>query len=582
MLFGLLLGLLLMIPLVKADGEYRVSGTVYDITNNTVLPDAYVSLTEFKKFAEIKTLIVRVNVISYENIEVTINDELVQVVNVVATDSMLNIVVVYGNCRIHISVKKRIAIYQFKIVWTGTETYVDLTNEYGRFGFDNLKKAKYVLKVSKDGYCDYTMYFELLENLDLTVYLMRLQLTYTVSGTAYDENFKPLSGVNIRLDNYRSISDDVGYYRIDDVVPGDYMFIAEKENYYTYVCKLTVNSNVNKDVYMKHIVPRPAYNICGYVRDERGNLLDNIKIMLDNLSTYAVNGYYEFTGLDKGIYHLYCCENGYQPFEMTVDVNKSMWIDVVLQYATAMLDIELRDQRGQVLYIDISIDNKIYKPGKIVLPRGYHTIVIDDENHMRYERIINLCYDVIINIEMKDAYDVTLNVFTYENGYISTIREIEAVSERGDVRRGTNKLVDLYPGKWTVLGYAFEVNSCDSLTILDNKVVSKVYGTIKPENVYVRVTLISLDNENIIENFVTVNNYMIDWIPVGKYMITFENEKYVTEKIMFALTHKPKEINVELMPLTLWGQLSRPQKLTIVSAAILLLMMGAVGIRKWR
>jgi len=168
----------LLIPLVKADEEYTVSGIVYDISNNQPLEGACVQLSRVSETFHLLEVVIN------ENLEVTVNGAVISVEWIVVSNHNVILKFRYGgrNTFLHFVHHRRIraengqVIVEIRVVIkvvVGGETYCVVTNENGGWSL-TIPEGEYYLVVSKDGYTCYLDYLKVNQDFSVTTYLMQL------------------------------------------------------------------------------------------------------------------------------------------------------------------------------------------------------------------------------------------------------------------------------------------------------------------------------------------------------------------------------------------------------------------------
>ena len=211
-----------------------------------------------------------------------------------------------------------------------TETTTDSSGNYTLSG---LSAGTYTLTVSKTGYTTYQASITIVEgtntqNITLTA---ETSQTGTLTGTVKSGDAE-VESVLVSLQNigtYTTAAD--GVYTFAQVTYGTYTITATKTGYNNYSASVTINAATNThniSLTTSSDLPEPEAgkgHVTGYVTDDSGNPLENVKCTLYAQSgkvtakTVIVytdsNGRYVFLNVDPGTYQLEFSLGGYNiPF----------------------------------------------------------------------------------------------------------------------------------------------------------------------------------------------------------------------------------------------------------------------------
>lgn len=177
----------------------------------------------------------------------------------------------------------------------------------GTYVFDNLLPGTYAYSISHPDYFTEDGSIELIDqslNIDITMN----PLSYTVTFIPEDEAGSGLPGVVITFDG---ITYDPGVYVINEVLPGTYSYLAEKEGHEAAAGTITV---VDQDLNIEITLPWLRYNLIFTVADADGNPLEDVLVeVIGHSSQLTTNdGSAYFPQMLPGTYTWQASKEGYQ------------------------------------------------------------------------------------------------------------------------------------------------------------------------------------------------------------------------------------------------------------------------------
>lgn len=118
-------------------------------------------------------------------------------------------------------------------ITTEPETFVSITNQYGKFEFNNINAGIYKIFAEKDGYLKNTT-TAIVKYNDTTTIQITLKMLISISGKVIDENSSEgIEGASIQIENYtkKITTGSGGIFHFDNVPSGNNIFLVIKEGY---------------------------------------------------------------------------------------------------------------------------------------------------------------------------------------------------------------------------------------------------------------------------------------------------------------------------------------------------------------
>ncbi|MCF6271409.1 MAG: hypothetical protein L3J41_16985, partial [Melioribacteraceae bacterium] len=207
-----------------------------------------------------------------------------------------------------------------------------ITSEEGFYRIENIPSGEAVIKVTLT---DYEVYEDTLSIIPdkTTEYDIYLIGSIMFTGHVADvETQAGIKDVKITIDGREDSTDSNGYYEFFNFTPGTYTITTKKENYFLFEGQVYLSSSDKTfDIAMEYMYT----DLSGVVKDSyTGELLKDVKVSIDGKEDITdQNGYYEFYGLDKGIYNI-TANNEYYKYpiyneQITLD-NRNMTYNILL------------------------------------------------------------------------------------------------------------------------------------------------------------------------------------------------------------------------------------------------------------
>ena len=203
------------------------------------------------------------------------------------------------------------------------------TDSDGNYTLSGITVGTYTITVSKNGYQDYQASITIVEGTNTKNITLTAETTQTgtLTGTVkYGDS--PVEGVLIQLQgvgDYTAAAD--GVYTFSQVSYGTYTITAAKTGFTDYTASVTINAATNThniSLTTSNDLPVPGAgkgHVTGYVTDDSGNSLENVKCTLYKMSGKGVgkfvvvytdaDGRYVFLNVDPGTYQLVFSLGGY-------------------------------------------------------------------------------------------------------------------------------------------------------------------------------------------------------------------------------------------------------------------------------
>ncbi|MFC1566743.1 carboxypeptidase regulatory-like domain-containing protein [bacterium] len=310
-----------------------------------------------------------------------------------------------------------------------------LTDANGYFEFQNLLRGDYTITPNHESYRfspqskSYTQLFGDKIDQDFTgTYL------YTISGYIKDDAGMAISGSTITLSGAASLNyltDSSGYYEFKRLETGDYLVTPNIKG-----CKFNpVNKSytqLNANQFNQNYIGTYIYKISGYIKDVNGNTIILTTVTLSGAVSkeYIVgsNGFYKFTGLEKGDYTVV---PGHQDYkfnpenanytQLSSDQENQDYTGVLSTYTVSgyLKDVADNTISGSTVTLSgaataecVSNSNGYYEFRG--LERGDYTVT---PNHVKFKfNPINLSYTQLLSDKINQDFTAT-SVYTL-SGYI--------------------------------------------------------------------------------------------------------------------------------------------------------------------
>lgn len=352
---------------------------------------------------------------------------------------------------------------EVRIAETGKRVVV---NDTGSFILQDIVPGKYTLNITLANYYaksyDITISpGELLELGDVSLEPMPGRIV----GSSNAESITILE-----LD--RKINNTADTFSFDNVYPGEYRLLFEKDNYYSREIIVVVNPNQTVDVRTVTLEPMPGI-IRGYTDS-------GVKVRIAETKQEIIidGGYFEFTDLKPGNYTLSFTKAHYYSKEITKSVGPNETVDL----GTIHLDpipatIFGRTNATEVTIVETSkkatVSNNTFTLNSI-LPGTYT---------LRYTRDNYYTTEITVTVGPEDNYDAgTVNLEPYPGkitGYLYSNYNVILIQEGKSLNKsGYFEFTDLKPGNYTVKverdGYYYSL-----INLVLNPGENKNLGTIR-------------------------------------------------------------------------------------------------------
>ena len=126
-------------------------------------------------------------------------------------------------------------------------------------------------------------------------------MTMNLNGTVLDENGQPISNATIQFGENLVNGDSEGRFNFKDISTDGVSIIISANGYFTKTIDVDSNMiidsefNLTVDVVLQEI---SKFTLSGTVSDRYGNVLENIHVSIENITTYTdESGYYEFVDI---------------------------------------------------------------------------------------------------------------------------------------------------------------------------------------------------------------------------------------------------------------------------------------------
>lgn len=175
--------------------------------------------------------------------------------------------------------------------------------------------------------------------------------TGDIEGTVKDESEVAIKGATVVVEgtNLSAITDEDGYYLLENVPVGTYDVTASADGYHSETAEVTVEEDerVTQNFTLEAI---PTYTISGTVKDTENNLLYGATVTIEETGQSATTdeyGSYEITNVEEGTYDITASKSSYTSQTKHVNVESDATVDFVLKE-----DVEDPDPEPGDLSID--------------------------------------------------------------------------------------------------------------------------------------------------------------------------------------------------------------------------------------
>jgi len=161
---------------------------------------------------------------------------------------------------------------------------------------------------------------------------------YTVYGTIFNTDGKPLAGVTVQVGDQTVVTDENGQWEITGLSENKYSVVASKKAFTFAPQEVELGGN-NPRIEVKITVgpsePPPSYAVSGTITDTDGNKLAGVSVQINDGKTVVVTdaeGKWEITDLPKGNYTVTASKEGYiiAPKDFVVD-GENVTLNLVIE-----------------------------------------------------------------------------------------------------------------------------------------------------------------------------------------------------------------------------------------------------------
>ncbi|MCM8769527.1 MAG: carboxypeptidase regulatory-like domain-containing protein [Candidatus Omnitrophica bacterium] len=209
-----------------------------------------------------------------------------------------------------------------------------LSGKNGQFRFDNLTPGYYRVVVSKAFFCDGSLgRIEVNQaKFGIVSYEIVLSRPGSISGFVYDQEGKAISGAEVVWGGRKIRTDKKGVYKINGVNPG-YHYIYVSAPGFVKESKSSLLVKEGKETAGINFVLSPAGQVKGNVVDyHSGKPIKGVHISCSG-PTYVpgkseIDGNFFIDGLKPGTYQMYFYRQGYEHFELKLNVLARESVDI--------------------------------------------------------------------------------------------------------------------------------------------------------------------------------------------------------------------------------------------------------------
>ncbi|MBN2564337.1 MAG: carboxypeptidase regulatory-like domain-containing protein [Candidatus Eisenbacteria bacterium] len=145
-------------------------------------------------------------------------------------------------------------------------------------------------------------------------------LSGSVAGRVLAESTsQPISGAWVECEGVVSSSDELGYYSLDGINPGDRLITASASGFDDYAESVSIGESTQHDIYM-HTDMGDA-RLYGHVTHSALGPIEGATVTLGDLSvTTDSDGFYEYDNIEQITYHMTVVKDSFRSFGATVRV----------------------------------------------------------------------------------------------------------------------------------------------------------------------------------------------------------------------------------------------------------------------
>ncbi len=130
----------------------------------------------------------------------------------------------------------------------------------------------------------------------------------------------PVPGAVIECEGVTTTADNVGYYSMDGLPPGDSVVYARAPGFANYSEVVNIDGSTLHDIYMETFVGRAR--VFGYVAHAMLGPIEGATVSLGDLVVVTDSlGFYEYENVEQVTYQLIVIADGYRDFSAPVQVN---------------------------------------------------------------------------------------------------------------------------------------------------------------------------------------------------------------------------------------------------------------------
>lgn len=224
---------------------------------------------------------------------------------------------------------------------TNKGNYSTTTDQNGAYQL-KASSGQYTITASASGYFSASQTVTVKEGVTALIdFDLSPATTGSISGYTEEDDGDVLPDVTITLSgnssNYSAKTDKDGYFKIEDIEPGEYQLTFEKETYATQTYLVTIEAGEETDfgiTVMEKIIKGMIY---GKVKDDCGEPIKSAKVKCeaDDFDTIKTktddDGYFEFEDLTTGQYTIKVAKKGYKSQTEIVDFEDDEQVKIVFE-----------------------------------------------------------------------------------------------------------------------------------------------------------------------------------------------------------------------------------------------------------
>ena len=430
--------------------------------------------------------------------------------------------------------------------------------------FAGLVSGEYTYCAKKSGYGKVTGNF-MVDHADYndTIVMLdayKLMFWFTHEGVA-------LEGVDVTVNNQTLVTDMDGFVMFEDLVPGDYDYVASKEGYMTVTGTVPIIAgNVNVIVEM----PSEPHNIT-FVCTLDGAPVQDAAVTLDGVTMMTdAAGQVVFVDEFPGVYSYTVEKDGFVPVYGTVEVTDAdVTVDVPMELITYSVSFYCKEEGTPVEGVTITMNGTSVVSDtnglaffNELIPGNYIFSVTKDGYFTMLGTVDVVDMDVDVDVNMKSiVYTMTFNVNDGYNPVEGAVVEMDgrtSITDADGVATFTDVVPGVYPYQVSVDGYVAYEDVVEAPDLVSEQgfnenisvdVSMSITGIVNGENVDVAIypvpakdvvnidhaanatmTLVDLSGKAVFTKEINTNHETINVssLPAGIYFIYLNNSDNIT------------------------------------------------------